>query len=161
MGSMTSATNRSRCLIQKGSNYGWRYGLCFRRSREIFSCATACCSSSLYPGDERQVVLQPVDASFHEAPLNVALQKLSDLTGVSVVLDARTAEKTQVAVTAELNNVPLLDAVRVLSDMAGLRPVALDNVLYVTTPDERESRWRQTRRHIPGPRALELVIAGL
>ena len=71
-----------------------------------------------------QVFLQPVDASFHEAPLNVALQKLSDLTGVSVVLDVlRAAEKAHADVTAELNNVPLLDAVRVLSDMAGLRPV--------------------------------------
>ena len=98
------------------------------------------------------VVLQPVDASFHEAPLNVALQKLSDLTGVSVVLDARTAEKTQVAVTAELNNVPLLDAVRVLSDMAGLRPVALDNVLYVTTPANASQMETDKAAHPRPPR---------
>jgi hypothetical protein len=85
-----------------------------------------------------------------KVPLNVALQKLSDLTGVSVVLDARTTEKAHVDVTAELNNVPLLDAVRVLSDMAGLRPVALDNVLYVTTPENSGSVEMDKATH-PGP----------
>ena len=82
-----------------------------------------------------QVFQHPVNASFQQIPLNVALQKLSDQSGVSVVLDLRTAEKGQLPVTADLDNVPLRDAVRVLTDMAGLRPVVLDNVIYVTSPE--------------------------
>jgi RNA polymerase sigma factor (sigma-70 family) len=103
------------------------------------------------------VLQQPVDASFHQIPLNVALEKLSNLTGVSVILDVRTAEKAQVAITADVDNVPLEDAVRILADMAGLRPVALENVLYVTTPLNAAKMTAEEASH-PRPRAR--AVAG-
>jgi RNA polymerase sigma factor (sigma-70 family) len=101
----------------------------------------------LAPG---RVLWQPVDASFHQIPLNVALQKLSEQAGVSVVLDIRTAEKGQVAVTADLHNAPLQDAVRILSDMAGLRSVALENILYVTTR-ENSAKMEADKASHPAP----------
>jgi hypothetical protein len=82
-----------------------------------------------------RILAEPVQSAFDRLPLEKALEQLSDLTGVSVVLDVRAAEKAQVAVTAHLAHVPLKTAVRILADMADLRSVELDNVLYVTTPE--------------------------
>jgi hypothetical protein len=67
-----------------------------------------------------------------------------------VILDIRTAEKGQVAVTADLHNAPLQDAVRILSDMAGLRSVALENIIYVTTP-ENSAKIEADKASHPGP----------
>ena len=51
----------------------------------------------------------------------------------SVVLDARAAKDAKLAITADLDNVPLETAVRILADMASLKPVALSNTFYVTS----------------------------
>jgi hypothetical protein len=70
--SMTSAISLSRCQKCSVSNGEWCYDFCLLRFKETFSCATACCSSS--PSRKwRRVLCQPVDASFHQTPLNVAL----------------------------------------------------------------------------------------
>jgi len=56
-------------------------------------------------------------------------------------------------VTATLNNVPIDTAVLILSDMADLRPVALDNVLYVTTSENAEylrARQEEQRKRASG-----------
>ncbi|HEX5271996.1 MAG TPA: hypothetical protein VFW33_15975, partial [Gemmataceae bacterium] len=57
---------------------------------------------------------------------------LGEQAGVSVVVDARAADKAKTPVTASFLNLPLDTAVRVLADMAGLKSYLNDNVLYVS-----------------------------
>ncbi len=74
-----------------------------------------------------------VTGEFDKVPLEVALKELN--RHGNVVLDVRSAKEGQTPVTADLSNVPLDTAVRMLGDMAGLKVVKLDNSLYVTSKD--------------------------
>lgn len=95
----------------------------------------------------------PVDATFDRRPLHEALQELSDLSGTSILVDPRLASVAKAPVTASLNNVPLETAVRMLADMADLKPVLLDNALYVTTKDNAKAlRKEQEKRKLRMPK---------
>jgi hypothetical protein len=81
---------------------------------------------------------QAVHANFVNRPLEEALQELAEQTGLSVVLDSRAAEHGRTPVTAHFRTeTSLLTAVRLLADMADLRVVSADNVLYVTLRTNR------------------------
>ena len=80
-----------------------------------------------------RVFKHPVDVTFSKRPLADALSELSDLSGLSVILDPRGQADGTLAVTADFRNVPVQDAVRVLADMAGMKSVAMDNLIYVTS----------------------------
>ena len=86
-----------------------------------------------------------ISIEFDKKPLAEALQELTAYAHVSVVLDVRAEEQGQTAVTANLIDVPLDTAVQVLADMAGLRPVRLGNMLYVTTREN--AKVLQLERH--------------
>ena len=86
-----------------------------------------------------------VTAHFNKVPLEAALKDLGRSN--NVVLDSRAAKEGQTPVTADLTNVPLDTAVRMLADMAGLRVVPLDNVLYLTTP-ENAKRLREEQAQL-------------
>jgi hypothetical protein len=82
---------------------------------------------------------EPVAASFDQRPLDEALAELSDLSGASIVLDARAAEKGKTPVTATfLHDTSLAGVLRLLADMADLRVVMLEGTVYVTTPENAE-----------------------
>jgi hypothetical protein len=85
-----------------------------------------------------------VSASFDKQPLETALKKLGD--DGSVVLDRRCAKEAQTAVTAELVNVPLDTAVRMIADMGGLKVVPLDNALYVTSKDNARVLLKERKK---------------
>jgi hypothetical protein len=74
-------------------------------------------------------------ATLDKVPLEDALKDLAEQADFNVMLDNRAAEKGKTPVTARLRNTPLDTAVRLLADMADLRAVHLDNVLYVTTKE--------------------------
>jgi hypothetical protein len=79
---------------------------------------------------------QTFHVEFSERRLDQALEELSDLTGVSIVIDTRAKQKAQTAVTARFHDdVALQDAVRMLSDMAELKIVYLVTGMYITTPE--------------------------
>jgi hypothetical protein len=81
---------------------------------------------------------QVIHAAVVKKPLEEALQDLAEETGVSVLLDARAATQARTAVTAHFRNeTTLLNAGRLLADMAGLRVVVADNALYVTLPSNK------------------------
>jgi hypothetical protein len=108
-----------------------------------------------------------VDAVFNREPLSMALQKLADRSGVSVVLDGRAGEDTNTPVTATFMSVPVETAVRVLANMAGMKSVAIENVLYVTSrenasnlqeeQEQRKLRMRPTGPGLPASRCREVV----
>jgi hypothetical protein len=74
-------------------------------------------------------------ASFDQHPLEFVLEDLADITGVSVIVDGRSKEKIRTPVTARFrNDVPLRDALRMVTESAELKLVFLPGGLFVTTP---------------------------
>jgi hypothetical protein len=75
-------------------------------------------------------------ATFDKRPLNEAIQELLGPTGMKLVVDAaRAGEKSRAPVSATLEGTTVEAAVRLLADMADLRPVLYENVVYLTTKD--------------------------
>jgi type II secretory pathway component GspD/PulD (secretin) len=62
-----------------------------------------------------------------------AVKQVARDTGTSIVLDPRVAKDANVQVTLQLDDVPLETAVRLMAETAGLKPVRVGNVLFVTT----------------------------
>jgi hypothetical protein len=92
--------------------------------------------TSLKQASAKYLFRQRVAAAFDDVPLGDALERLSDPSGVSVTVDVRVGDMARTRVSATLkNDVPFATAVRMLSDMAGLKAVRLGDALYVTTKD--------------------------
>jgi hypothetical protein len=82
---------------------------------------------------------QTVQGMFVKRPLEEILQELSAQTGISVIFDQRNGDKAKTVLTAEFRNeTSLLTAVRLLADMADLKAVVVENVLYVTSKKNAE-----------------------
>jgi hypothetical protein len=101
--------------------------------------------------DDRRPLPPLVYVELDEVPLHEALRQVAAGTGYGVVLDPRVGDRSRVSVTATLPNVPVDTAVRVLADMAGLKPVRLDNVLYVTLPENAARLQAEQERPPPAP----------
>jgi len=94
-----------------------------------------------------------VDVVFERQPLDVSLHELTEMTGSNIVVDIRVADKARKPVTATLNQVSVETAVRVLADMANLKLVVLEDVLYVTSLENgKELLDEQERREARKPR---------
>ena len=61
-----------------------------------------------------------------------ALKQISRQTGVNLLLDTRVEKEAAAKVSLQMEDVPLETAVRLLAEMAGLKPVKVGNVLFVT-----------------------------
>jgi hypothetical protein len=95
-------------------------------------------ANQITPNGNERPKLPLVHAVFTEKELDAALKELADQSGVSIVLDrrrARTGDQASAAITASLINAPLDTAFAILANQAELESVLLDNVLYVTTPE--------------------------
>jgi hypothetical protein len=100
-------------------------------------------------GNYKGPQLPLVWATLDRTPLEDALKDLAEQADFNVMLDNRAGEKGKTPVTARLRNAPLDTAVRLLADMADLRPVHQDNVLYVTTKENAaavEARLERERK---------------
>jgi type II secretory pathway component GspD/PulD (secretin) len=84
-----------------------------------------------------------VNVAFEARPLDKALADLAAQSGKNLVLDPRVQDRETLTVTAQLLNTPIDSAVKVVADMAGLQPVVLENVYYITT---KENAIRLTRQ---------------
>jgi hypothetical protein len=124
------------------------------RGEQIEITTRAALVKEFYPG-RRDEVLPPLQVvSIKEVPLSKALEDLTDLGEWSVVLDRNAVgDAAKKPVTADFNNVPLDTAVRLLADMAGLKVVTMDRVLYVTTPGKADPLMREERERNPRPQA--------
>jgi hypothetical protein len=65
--------------------------------------------------------------------LAAALKQLSRETATNLMLDTRVGKEAKTDVSLQMEDVPLETAVRLVSEMAGLKPVKVGNVLFVTT----------------------------
>lgn len=68
-------------------------------------------------------------------PFDELVKTLAEQAHFNILLDGRAGEKVKTAISAELYNVPLDTALRLLASMVDLRPVRMDNVLYVTSAE--------------------------
>ncbi len=88
------------------------------------------------PGLAAGATLPRKQVAFDKKPLQDALKELTDGTGYGLVIDAaRLGDKVKTPVSLEIKDAPVDTAVRLLADLAGLRAVVMDNVVYLTTPE--------------------------
>src|SRR5262249_1405155 len=92
---------------------------------------------------------QTFAASFDRQPLDLVLDDLSEITGVSVVIDGRAKDRVGTPITARFrNDMPLLEALRLLAESAGLKLVAVPGgpsptrALFVPTPEHAQVMQR-------------------
>jgi hypothetical protein len=95
---------------------------------------------------------QRIDVDFNEVPVSKAMKDLSQRYGVNIVLDPKCvkAKTTEIAITLQLEDVAFEGAVRLMSEMAGLKPARLSNVIYITTED-RADKINKDSELIPNP----------
>jgi hypothetical protein len=88
---------------------------------------------------------EKLSATFDNSPLPEVLQDISEMTGVSIILDPRGVEsKTRIS-AAFLNDVTLGAAIRIIADLAGLKVVNMHSGLYLTTPDNAKELEKELR----------------
>ena len=104
-----------------------------------------------------ELLRQRVELSFDQRPFAKVLEELADATGFNIVLDPRVGDKAKAPLSASLKNVPLETAVRLLADMADLKPVLLDNVFYVTTRANAALLQAEEKRHDRAPSVMPKV----
>jgi hypothetical protein len=75
---------------------------------------------------------QRVNVEFDKVEFGQALKQLGRDTGANLLIDGRVEKEAKNAVSLDLEDVPLETAVRLLSEMAGLKPVRIGNVLFIT-----------------------------
>jgi len=95
---------------------------------------------------------QRISVDYDAVPLSKALKELSTKYGVNVVIDPRTA-RTKSAdnpVTLQVDDVPFEAAVRLLCEMADLKPARMGNVIFVTT-EARADKLRDGDSLVPTP----------
>jgi hypothetical protein len=95
---------------------------------------------------------QRVSVDSEKEEVSSVLRKLSRETGANLVLDVHAAKDPPTPVTMQVHDVPLETAVSLLSEMAGLKPVRVGNVLFITTKaNAQEIRADPDRAHLVGP----------
>ena len=90
----------------------------------------------------------PINLGVRNKPLSAVLDSLRDQTGANIVLGSPDAANQPV--TISLNDVRLRTALTVLADMSGLQSVALNNVYYLTTPENAARMEREAVRDLFG-----------
>ena len=78
---------------------------------------------------------QRVSVDLNKVGLAEALRKIGRDTATNLIVDARAEKEAKAEVSLQLEDVPLETAVRLLSEMAGLKPVRVGNALFVTKKD--------------------------
>jgi len=112
---------------------------------------------------------QRINVDFDNVPLGKAVKELAARYGVNVVVDPR-AVKSKAAdnpVTLKVDDVPFEAAIRLLCEMADLKPARMGNVIFVTT-EARADKLKDSDGLVPmpgitvpgGPGAIPLGIGG-
>jgi hypothetical protein len=106
---------------------------------------------------------QRVSVDLDREQMGKALARLAKETATNLLVDARVLKDSQTPVTLQLDDVPLETAVRLMAEMAGLKPVRVGNVLFVTSKTNAiEMRADTDLVAPPAPRnqAVEELIQG-
>ncbi len=94
----------------------------------------------------KNLLRQKVFGALNKRPLAEAIEELTAPNGVSVLLDQRLGDKLKTPVTAVLiNDTPLEGALRLLTDMVGLKLYVSEDGVYVTSPENAEKLQKEDR----------------
>jgi hypothetical protein len=125
---------------------------------------------------QRRQFKQKVSLDLDKVALETALKDLGREHAVQILVDKKATKEAQSSVTLQLEDVPLDTAIRLLCDHAGLKPVRMGNVLYVTTganakvlrgepdlapkptPGGVYDTWRMLLPYIDNPKGIFLPI---
>jgi hypothetical protein len=128
----------------KGTNVPVRLAL--RKMLEPYNLGFAIVGDSVFISTEEQAAYrqftQRVNVDVQGIPLAKVLQQLADETGVNVLIDQRVEKQAERVVTAQIDDVPVDSAVRLVTEVVNLKAMQVDNVLLITTP-EHASKIRQ------------------
>lgn len=97
---------------------------------------------------------QRVRVDVHEVPLQKAIRDLAESYGAPIVVDPRIikSKAADAVVSLKADDVPLEAAVRLLCELADLKPARLGNVLYITT-EERAAKLKDGDKLVELPPA--------
>lgn len=101
---------------------------------------------------------QKVDVSWNQVPLEKALAELAKAKGVNLVVDPRQNGAGRVPITLQLKGATLEAALRLAAEMAGLKPIPVGNVVFLTNAEGIRSL--RTGSNLAGP-GSEVIPAGL
>ena len=75
---------------------------------------------------------QRISVDLSKVDFAAALKQIGRDTATNLIVDARAEKEAKAEVSLRVEDVPLETAVRLLSEMAGLKPVRVGNTLFVT-----------------------------
>ena len=93
---------------------------------------------------------QRISVDMDKVDFAAALKQISRETAANLILD-RAEKQAQTKVTLRLEDVPLETAVRLLAEMAGLKPVRVGNVLFITGKDNAKEMMQDPDIAQPNP----------
>jgi ACT domain-containing protein len=94
---------------------------------------------------------QTVNIEVSDMPLAKALRELCKSYAVCLVIDPRIAKQAQNPVTLTLDGASLETGVRLLAELAGVKAVRMDNVLFVTDEVRAEKIRKEEKDMAPNP----------
>ena len=104
---------------------------------------------------------QHVNVDLDKVEFAAALKQIARETGVNLVLDGRVSKEASAKVTMQMEDVPLDTAVRLLAEMAGLKPVRVGNVLFVTGKANANEMRNDPDMAQPNPNARQQELLQL
>ncbi len=96
---------------------------------------------------------QRISVDMDKVEFAAALKQISRETAANLILDSRVEKQAQAKVTLRLEDVPLETAVRLLAEMANLKPVRVGNVLFITGKDNAKEMMQDPDIAQPNPGA--------
>jgi len=85
---------------------------------------------------------QRIHVKVEEVPLQKVLKEVMRNAHFNLVIDPRVSKEAQNPVTLQLENTTLETSVKLLAELAGLKAVRMDNVLFITN-EARADKMRQ------------------
>jgi type II secretory pathway component HofQ len=94
---------------------------------------------------------QRVNLDVDEVPLAKALRDLARNYAFNLVIDPKLVKEAQKPVSLNLDGATLETSVRLLAELAGLKAVRMDNVLFVTSEERADKLRKEDKDAQPNP----------
>lgn len=104
---------------------------------------------------------QRISVDHESVPLSKAVKDLAQSSGINVVIDPRVlkSKEADAPITLNVDDVPFEAVVRLMCEMANLKPARMGNVIFITTP-ERAERLKDSESLVPTPTGPGGVVGG-
>jgi hypothetical protein len=119
-----------------------------------FNLTTAIVGDSVIITTEEQAIYKQlkhrISVNHDQTPLRQAIAALAKANNLNVVIDPKTikSKAADEPVTLNVDDVPLEAAIRLMCEMAGLKPTRMGNVIYITT-EQRADKLKDSDTLVP------------